>query len=83
VETTADARKEKINADQAWEMIQTCRLVHVAKGKSVLSFEPDNKNREEILKAAIGRSGALRAPAIRKNDVMWIGFNEGIYSTAQ
>jgi len=35
--------------------------------------------KEEILKAAMGRSGTLRAPAVRKNDVVYIGYNENIY----
>ena len=83
METTADARKEKINSDQAWEILLTCRLVHIAKGKSILSFEPDNSNKDEILKAAIGRSWTLRAPTVRKRDVLWIGFNDGIYSSIQ
>ncbi len=79
----SDARKEKINQDQAWEIFSTCRIIHIARGKSVLSFQPDSNTKEDILKAAIGRSGTLRAPAVREEDVMWIGFNEDIYKAAR
>jgi len=46
----------------------------------VLEFEPTPDNREEILKAAMGRSGNLRAPALKTKDAVFIGFNEEIYS---
>ena len=56
------------------------KTVYIGKGKKVLEFAPDESNREEILKAAMGRSGNLRAPAVKKGDTFFIGFNEDIYS---
>jgi len=46
----------------------------------VLSFEPDEINREEILKAALGRTGNLRAPTLKTKNAVFVGFNDNIYS---
>ena len=54
--------------------------MHIGKGKKVLTLTPTPGNREEILKAAMGRSGNLRAPALVRGDTIYIGFNEEIYS---
>jgi len=79
IEQTIEARREKIGPKAAWEMIRKKEAVVIAKGKKRLTFVPDEKNREEILKAAMGRSGSLRAPSIDTGEKMIIGFNEGIY----
>ncbi len=76
---TVNARTEKIDHDGAWQMIGAQRKAYIGKGKKVLEFTPGDENREEILKAAMGRSGNLRAPALRVADQMFIGFNEEIY----
>ena len=44
-----------------------------------MEFAPDEENREEILKAAMGRSGNLRAPTIRIGDRLLIGYNDDMY----
>jgi arsenate reductase-like glutaredoxin family protein len=79
VAETADARKQKIDNDHAWELICSQAQVFIGKGKKVLEFEPGEENREEILKAAMGRSGNLRAPTLKTGDRVFIGFNEDIY----
>lgn len=60
-----DAKKEKIDREMAWELIQTRPVVYIGKGKKLLSLEPDESHKEEILKSAMGRSGNLRAPAVK------------------
>jgi hypothetical protein len=75
----ADAKKEKIDADAAWEMISNAKTVLIGKGKKVLEFSPDADNREEILKVAMGRTGNLRAPTIRTGDKLMIGYNDDMY----
>ncbi len=79
VKEKSDARKEKIAEDTAWELISDKKQVFIGKGKKVISFEPDELNKAEILKASMGRSGNLRAPSIVKEDILYIGFNETIY----
>lgn len=78
-EAVSDARKEKIDTEAAWEMICQAGTVHIGKGKKILTFEPAPENREEILKAAMGRSGNLRAPAVKTGEALFIGFNEDLY----
>ena len=73
-----DAKKEKIDREMAWKLLQTRQTVHVGKGKKVLSLAPAT-HKEEILKASMGRSGNLRAPAVRTKDAFFIGYNELIY----
>jgi len=74
-----DAKKAKIDIEMAWQLIQTRQIVHIGKGKKVVSLKPDEAHREEILKAAMGRSGNLRAPAIKTKDAIYIGYNDIIY----
>ena len=81
IDTRADARKEKIDADQAWEFLSKAARVHIGKGKKVVVFEPLPENREAILKAAMGRSGNLRAPALKVGDQIYIGFNDDLYGS--
>lgn len=45
----------------------------------MLEFTPDETNKEEILKAAMGRSGNLRAPTVEINGKLLIGYNDEMY----
>ena len=77
-----EARKVPLEADAAWEILSQGRKIMVAKGKSkVVEFDPQKDEREAILKAALGRSGKLRAPTIRRGDVFLVGYNETLYSS--
>lgn len=76
----ADARKEKFDQDRAWGLISTQARVFIGKGKKVLEFAPNDGNREQILKSAMGRSGNLRAPTLKTGCKILIGYNEEIYS---
>ena len=74
-----DAKKEKIDLQMAWELLQTRKIVHVGKGKKVISLVPDAEHKEAILKAVMGRSGNLRAPAIKTKTAFFVGYNDEIY----
>jgi len=81
VTEVVDARKEKIGRDEAWKIIAGASAVTIARGKKSLSFSPPGAgDKEEILKNAMGRSGNLRAPALRIGTKLLIGFNEELYS---
>ena len=71
-----DARKEKMDEQAAWTLLQGGRRVFAAKGKSRKEFDV---NRDLILKAAMGPSGNLRAPTFKVGDNYLIGFNEEMY----
>ncbi len=74
-----DAGKNKIDDDAAWEMLKNYDSVVVGRGKKFSEFEPVEENRETILKAAMGRSGNLRAPTLGLREKIVIGFNEDMY----
>ena len=76
----SDARKEKIDENNAWKIISQFDTVHIGKGKKTLTFTPSPENKKEILKAAMGRSGNLRAPTIKTSEAIIIGYNEDMYS---
>jgi len=79
IDVQDDARKRKIDYDAAWEIIKEFQSVMIGKGQKAVTYKPDDSEKEEILKAAMGRSGNLRAPAIKVNDKLIIGFNELMY----
>lgn len=75
-----DARKEKLEADAVWDLIGSADSIVVAKGKSVVTFQPNEDGRDSVLKAVLGRSGSLRAPTIRTGDVFYVGYNDTLYT---
>ena len=44
-------------------------------------FRPEPEKRQEIMSLAIGRSGNLRAPALKAGKVYLIGFSEEMYKS--
>jgi arsenate reductase-like glutaredoxin family protein len=54
--------------------------LHVAKGKKVLHFDltAGRPSDDELLALLLGRSGKLRAPAIRTGSQLVIGYNPEI-----
>lgn len=48
-------------------------------GKYVV-LRPGENTREEILAQAMGRSGGLRAPTLRRGKLVLVGFSEDMYN---
>ncbi|MCI5121968.1 MAG: hypothetical protein D3908_12400 [Candidatus Electrothrix sp. AUS4] len=78
-EEVVDARKEKIAEDDAWVLIGAARELIVGRGKKFEIFHPAQDEKEVILKACLGRTGNLRAPALKMGKRMVIGFNDAMY----
>ena len=74
-----NASKEKIDVNQAWEMIKSASSIHVSKGKKTISWNPKSDDREEILKTVMGPSGNLRAPTWKIGSEILVGFSEEQY----
>ena len=74
-----DARKTKIDAGEAWELLQKARAITVAKGKKILRFEEVADEKKVILQQVMGPSGNLRAPTYRLQDEFIVGFNPELY----
>lgn len=66
-------------AEETWGLLSASRGIFVASGKKTRKFMPDPEKKEELLKIVLGRSGALRAPAVQIGDILYIGFNSEIY----
>jgi hypothetical protein len=79
IKEMVEARKNKIEGDEAWQLIRTADEVIIGKGKKFHSFTPSDETRDEILKNALGRTGNLRAPALKLGNIMIIGFNDEMY----
>ena len=76
-----DARTIRIDADEAWLLLQQAKSVTVAKGKKVQRFESVAAEKDAILQQVMGPSGNLRAPTYRVNDEFIVGFNADLYAT--
>ncbi len=74
-----DAKKQVIGPDQVWDFVKKASSVHVASGQKILTFKPDSASKDELISKATGRTGNLRAPALRIGDDLYIGFNAALY----
>ena len=79
IEKITEARKEKYDAESAWEVVRTAKKIITAKGKKVQSWNPQEDDKASILKQLMGPSGNLRAPTLHFKDMFIIGFNSELY----
>ncbi len=57
------------------------QLKNITQLQSLSVFNPETADREELLERVTGRTGNLRAPALRRGNVFYIGYNEELYET--
>lgn len=76
------ANKQKFHREEALALARACETVIVAKGKKALVFDLKNDVVSDDALAAVilGRSGTLRAPAIRTAGTFLVGFNAEHYA---
>lgn len=74
-----DARKEKFDRDEAWNLLKNADRIFAARGKKFREFSPGSDDREALLKAVLGPSGNLRAPALKVKEGFLVGFNPDLY----
>jgi len=77
--TEVDAKKEAFPGEAAWQVIAGAEKVYVAAGKRILEFTPATADKELMLKKITGPSGNLRAPALRRGKIFYIGFHPEMY----
>lgn len=75
-----DARKERCDADAAWQLLNSAAHVVAARGKKAHQWDINEANRQDILKMSLGPSGNLRAPTLRVGDYYVVGFNDDMYT---
>ncbi|MFT7519218.1 MAG: arsenate reductase-like glutaredoxin family protein [Kiritimatiellia bacterium] len=74
------ANKVKINREEALALAREAEQVWVSKGKKLLRFDTVAATDDELAKAILGRSGTLRAPAMRVGTVLAVGFHNESYA---
>jgi arsenate reductase-like glutaredoxin family protein len=84
VAETVNAGKVKLGAKDALALARAAKHVAVAKGKKVVRFDmkKDRPDDETLLGHLLGRSGTLRAPAVRAGDCLLVGFHPDAYADA-
>jgi arsenate reductase-like glutaredoxin family protein len=78
IQEVVNASRHRLGSQDALSLARQSKRVIVAKGKKVLSFDmkknpPDD---ETLLKHLLGPTGNLRAPTVRKDKTLLVGFNE-------
>ena len=81
VRETVNASKDRYGERDLMKVLGDATRVIVAKGKKVLEFDLKNDppKKADLVKACLGPSGNLRAPAIRKGKTWMIGFHADAY----
>lgn len=74
-----NASKERYGAGDLKELFAGAKRLVVARGKKVQVLDPRASSPKEIAAVALGPTGNLRAPAVRRGDTWLIGFLEEAY----
>jgi arsenate reductase-like glutaredoxin family protein len=75
-----EARKQKIEGDDAWNILASTDELIVGRGKKFQTFDPKNDDKDAILKVCLGRTGNLRAPTLKMENRIVVGFNADMYA---
>ena len=69
-----------MQAEEVWKLVSQMKKILVANGKKVEEFLPGEIDKDEALAKVTGRTGNLRAPVLRRGDVLYVGYNDELYS---
>jgi hypothetical protein len=76
-----DAKQEVITTSDVWTVLSRADKIYVASGQKILTYEPNSSNRDELIKKTTGRTGNLRAPALKIGNELYVGFNTSMYDS--
>ena len=70
-----------MQGEAALVLLEGISDLYIAKGKKILHFdiEAERPSDSELLTLLLGRSGKLRAPAIRQGSRFIVGYNQEIF----
>ncbi len=74
-----NAKKDALADERAWQLVADADRIYIASGKKTLEFRPTPASKAEIMKKILGRTGNLRAPALRRGKTFYIGYNDELY----
>lgn len=80
VTEAVEAGKQKIEGDDAWNILASTDELIVGRGKKFQTFDPKRDDKEAILKVCLGRTGNLRAPTLKMGHRVVVGFNDDMYA---
>lgn len=80
IHTEVNASRDTVAGDAVWELVKESDKIVVASGKKLIEFTPAD-DKEEIIAKIAGRTGNLRAPALKIGNTYYIGFNEELYAS--
>lgn len=79
IRAVVDARKTRLDAEAAWQLLQGASTITTVRGKSVHHWDPRTDAQATILREVMGPSGNLRAPALRAGNEFIVGFQAELY----
>jgi arsenate reductase-like glutaredoxin family protein len=81
VGTTVDANKDKRGRDAALALAKSVAQVVVGKGKKVVTIDmkKDPPDDDTLAGMLLGPTGNLKAPTLRKGNLLLVGFNAEAY----
>ena len=67
--------------EDALALLEGVKELRVARGRKFLRFDlvQARPSDDELLKVMLGRTGKLRAPAVRSGETLLVGFNKDMY----
>ena len=76
-----DARKTKCGEKETLKLVRSMDQIWASRGKKVVHFDlkKEKPGNDELLKALLGPSGSLRAPAISRGKKLFVGFHADVY----
>ncbi|MBX9724532.1 MAG: hypothetical protein K2X81_24205 [Candidatus Obscuribacterales bacterium] len=81
-QTTVDAKKQTLGRNEALVLAKTAKEIYSMKGNKLIHIDmcENAPSEKELLEAMLGPTGNLRAPSIKLDDTLIIGFNEETFS---
>jgi len=75
------AKKTALPIKAVTALLEQIDEIYAAKGKNIvhLNLRRDKLNETTLAELLIGRTGNLRAPALRKGRTLIVGFDEAMY----
>jgi len=81
VRAVTNASKERKGRVETLALAKTAGKIIVAKGKKIVTFDlkKDPPDDDTLAAHLLGPTGNLRAPTLRRGQVLYVGFNEDAY----
>lgn len=78
---SVDVRATPVLEDEALDLVRGARRLLTKNGTQVEEFDlkKEAPDEEELRRIVLGRSKTMRAPALRVNDAIMIGYDEDVY----